>query len=110
MEYNFNEKLGKKIRELRIANNLKQSQLADILEMERTNLTRIEGGNQRPNDENLVKIAKILNVQIKDLFDFEHVLPRKELMQQIVSEIDGLSDKELQYLNKTIQNLKLLRN
>ena len=78
--------------------------------MERTNLTRIECGNQRPNDENLVKIAKILNVQIKDLFDFEHVLPRKELMQQIVSEIDGLSDKELQYLNKTIQNLKLLRN
>ena len=81
-----------------------------MLEMERTNLTRIECGNQRPNDENLVKIAKILNVKIKDLFDFEHVLPRKELMQQIVSEIDGLSDKELQYLNKTIQNLKLLRN
>ena len=110
MEYNFNEKLGQKIRELRIANNLKQSQLADMLEMERTNLTRIECGNQRPNDENLVKIAKILNVKIKDLFDFEHVLPRKELMQQIVSEIDGLSDKELQYLNKTIQNLKLLRH
>jgi len=110
MEYNFNEKLGQKIRELRMANNLKQSQLADMLEMERTNLTRIECGNQRPNDENLVKIAKILNVKIKDLFDFEHVLPRKELMQQIVSEIDGLSDKELQYLNKTIQNLKLLRN
>ena len=110
MEYNFNEKLGQKIRELRMANNLKQSQLADMLEMERTNLTRIECGNQRPNDENLVKIAKILNVKIKDLFDFEHVLPRKELMQQIVSEIDGLSDKELQYLNKTIQNLKLLRH
>ena len=110
MEYNFNEKLGQKIRELRMANNLKQSQLADMLEMERTNLTRIEGGNQRPNDENLVKIAKILNVQLKDLFDFEHILPRKELMQQIVSEIDGLSDKELQYLNKTIQNLKLLRH
>ncbi len=110
MEYNFNEKLGQKIRELRIANNLKQSQLADILEMERTNLTRIECGNQRPNDENLVKIAKILNVQIKDLFDFEPILPRNELTQQIVSEIDGMSDKELQYLQKTIQNLKLLRN
>ena len=79
MVYNFNEKLGRRIRELRIANNLKQSQLADILEMERTNLTRIEGGNQRPNDEDLVKIAKILNVQIKDLFDFEHILFNNEL-------------------------------
>ena len=110
MEYTFNEKLGQRIRELRIANNLKQSQLADILEMERTNLTRIECGNQRPNDENLVKLARILNVQIKDLFDFEPVLPRKELTQQIVSEIESLSDKELQYLHKTIQNMKQLRN
>ncbi len=110
MEYNFNEKLGRRIRELRIANNLKQSQLADILEMERTNLTRIEGGNQRPNDENLVKIAKILNVQIKDLFDFEHILSNNELKKIIMSEINNFSDKELQYLYKTIQNLKQLHS
>jgi len=110
MEYNFNEKLGQRIRELRIANNLKQSQLADILEMERTNLTRIECGNQRPNDENLVKLAKILKVQIKDLFDFEHQLPQNELKEQIKTDIENLSYKELQYLHKTIQNLKQLVN
>mgnify|MGYP003571329797 CR=1 FL=1 len=109
MEYNFNEKLGQRIKELRIANNLKQSQLADILEMERTNLTRIECGNQRPNDENLIKLAKILNVKIKDLFDFEHVLPEEELKNKITSEINNLSQKELEYLYKTVENLKQLR-
>ncbi|MBR1942947.1 helix-turn-helix transcriptional regulator [bacterium] len=109
MENNFNEKLGQRIKELRIANNLKQSQLADILEMERTNLTRIECGNQRPNDENLIKLAKILNVKIKDLFDFEHVLPEEELKDKITSEINNLSKKELEYLYKTIENLKQLR-
>ena len=110
MEYNFNEKLGQRIRELRIANKLKQSQLADILEMERTNLTRIECGNQRLNDEILIKLAKILNVQIKDLFYFEHQLPQNELKKQIKMDIEKLSYKELQYLHKTIQNLKQLVN
>ncbi len=109
MENNFNKKLGQRIKELRVAKNLKQSQLADILEMERSNLTRIERGNQRPNDENLEKIAKILNVKIKDLFDFEHILTIEDLKQKVLSKIDNLSQKELEYIYKTLENLEQLR-
>ena len=41
MENNFNKKLGLRIRELRLAKGIKQSELADMLDMERSNLTRI---------------------------------------------------------------------
>ena len=50
METNFNKKLGTRIREIRIARHIKQGELADMLNMERSNLTRIESGKQRPND------------------------------------------------------------
>ena len=32
-----------------------------MLNMERSNLTRSENGKQRPNDDNLKKIAQIIN-------------------------------------------------
>ena len=45
MKTGINKKLGARIRELRIANNHTQSDLADLLNMDRSNLTRIETGN-----------------------------------------------------------------
>ena len=72
MVFDFNKKLGARIKELRLLRQFKQREVADMLEMERSNYTRIENGNQRPNDENLIKIAKIFDVEVKDLFDFEH--------------------------------------
>ena len=41
-------KLGKRIKELRTAKGLKQREIADFLDMERSNYTRIESGKQSP--------------------------------------------------------------
>ncbi len=89
----FNKKLGLRIRELRLARKIKQGQFADLLNMERSNFTRIESGKQRPNDENLYKIASILNVEIKDLFDFEHNKPNKDLMSEIIAKLNNNPEK-----------------
>ncbi|MBR6722487.1 helix-turn-helix transcriptional regulator [bacterium] len=109
METNFNKKLGYRIRELREACGLKQGVLADKLNMERSNLTRIENGKQRPNDDNLEKIAQILNVEIKDLFDFGHKKPKDELIDLINIMLNEMSKKEVEYCYKTLQNLKQLK-
>ena len=84
-------------------------ELADLLNMERSNLTRIENGKQRPNDENIVKLAEVLNVEIKDLFDFEHFVDKKCITSNIVESLAGLNEQELQYIYKTINNIKQLR-
>lgn len=110
MQNNFNKKLGLRIRELRLAKNIKQGELADILNMERSNLTRIESGKQRPNDDNIIKLAKIFGVEIKDLYDFEHTIKTiNEVKQSIITNLDGLSKKELNYIAKVIKDIKYLR-
>lgn len=89
MSENFNKKLGLRIRELRLAKNIKQSEMADMLNMERSNFTRIEIGRQRPNDDNLEKIAGLLDVEIKDLFDFEHKQPKENLISEIIDKLQN---------------------
>ena len=110
MELSLTEKLGYRIKELRIARNLKQCELADKLNMERSNLTRIENGKQRPSDENLEKIAKILKVEIKELFDFGHIKSRDELIDAIDKQLQELTSKELEYFHKSLINYKIIKN
>ena len=110
MGNNFNSKLGLRIRELRISKGIKQGELADLLNMERSNLTRIESGKQRPNDDNLIKLSEIFGVDIKDIFDFEHTIKNQsQLKKEISNNLDDLSVQELNYINKTITNIKQLR-
>ena len=109
MKNDFNIKLGLRIRELRIAKGLTQSELADLLEMERSNLTRTEGWKQAPNYDNLIKLSSILNVEIKDIFEFEHTIKtEKQLKTEIIKQLDKLSTKELNYINKSIKELQFL--
>lgn len=101
--------LGLRIRELRIAKGYKQGELADLLDMERSNLTRIENGKQKPNDENLIKIAEILDVELKDLFDFGHIKPNEILKTNIIENLNTLNDKELRYVYKMVNGVKELK-
>lgn len=109
METLFTKNLGKRIRELRLAKGFKQSFVADCLDMERSNFTKIESGKQAPTDKNLEKIANILGVSLKDLFDFEHLKSKEELISELKFHIDNLSEKEVQFLYKTVVNIILLR-
>lgn len=110
MGNNFNKKLGLRIRELRLTKGIKQGELADMLNMERSNLTRIESGKQRPNDDNLIKLAEIFEVEIKDIFDFEHTTKTvNQLKKDITHNIQNLNTKELNYINKMISSVKQLR-
>ena len=109
MEKSFNIKLGKRIREIRLSKGYKQSELADLLNMERSNLTRIESGKQNPKEENLEKLASILDVEIKDFFDFEHQKTRKELTDKIIKLLSELSDNEIKFCYKTLINLKEIK-
>ena len=59
----LSKKVGKRIKQIRESQNIKQCVLAEKLNMEPSNLTRIESGYQLPKEDNLLKIAKILNVE-----------------------------------------------
>ena len=103
------KKVVKRIREIRESLNIKQFELADMLDMEPSNLTRIESGYQFPKEENISKIASKLGVEEKDLFDFAHIKTKQELIELINILLNDLNEKEMEYFYKSLVNLRQMR-
>jgi len=100
--------LGARIKELRKSKNITQEELVEVIGSDTNNLSRIENGKKFMSAEKLSKIAEALKVDIKELFDFGHILSDEELKKEIVSDVNALSSKQLKYIYKTIKNLKEL--
>ncbi len=99
------ELLGKRIKELRLQQQLTQEQLAEMTGMGERNLSKIECGINFISADTLEKITKALNVSPKDLFDFEHLqgapIRKNELIESINN---GTIDLDLLY--KIYQSIK----
>lgn len=63
--------LGMKIKELRKVKHLSQEELSDKIGISPKHLSRLEMGRGFPSLETLEKIAVILNVELKEFFDFD---------------------------------------
>ena len=59
---------GKKIKQIRLKQGLSQEALADISGLHRTYISNIENGNRNVSIKNVEKLAKALNIKIKNLF------------------------------------------
>lgn len=60
--------LGLNIKAERNRRDLSQAELAELVDLSPTSITAIETGRQIPNAINLYMIAKVLKVDISDLF------------------------------------------
>lgn len=61
--------IGKKLRELRKAEGLTQTQLAERLNISRVNYTRYETDVSRPDFETLLAIADFYEISLDELFE-----------------------------------------
>ena len=102
---NLKELLGRRIKELRKKKNLKQEELAEIINIATRNMSNIETGNCFPSPENLEKISKTLDCRVMDLFDFEHQQDSKELSDDILDRIKSASREKLITLYKIIKDI-----
>jgi len=66
---NIKQRLGVRIKEFRKQRGLSQEKLANLAEIDRTYLPTIERGERNVSIEVVEKLAKALNVKVKDLFD-----------------------------------------
>ena len=64
-------KLGQRIASLRKAKKLTQEQLAEALGYSVEFISLVERGVNAPSVSGLEKFAKVLKVEVKDLFTFE---------------------------------------
>ena len=98
-------RLGLRIKELREKQELTQLKLAEILNMEASNLSKIERGVQIPKEESLEKISTALGVEVKELFNYEHFTDKKNLITQINRILEVSDDKTVQKYYKLLINL-----
>ncbi len=106
MNQKLKTKFGLRIKELRVSNKLTQEQLAELIGMERTNLTRIEAGKQFPSAENIEKFASVLNTQVDNLFNFGHLKKRQELIEEIIYILKAFDIEKVRFIHKSVTNLK----
>lgn len=99
------KKLGKRVKELRENRKLTQLELAELLNMEASNLSKIERGIQIPKEESLIKLADAFKINIVDLFDFEHFSDRKTLIDTINNILEKSDTKTIQNFYKILINL-----
>jgi len=99
-----NKKLGKRIQELRKLRGLTQSKLAEMIDVEVVTISRIENGSRFPKRENLENLADALNVEIKDLFDFEHNQTKAFLVKEIQKMIKLAKVEDLRYIYKLLKS------
>lgn len=63
--------IGKRIKEIRVRNNVTQRELAEKLGLSLNTVSRYETGERRPRIDKVIKIAKALDVEPSELFTGE---------------------------------------
>jgi len=98
--------LGARIKELRKRGGLSQDQLAEKIGIESKYLSRIEVGKRQPSLETLEHIADSLQVEMKELFDFEHHDSEATSPRGIEDALVGASKEELRLVYKLIKAVR----
>lgn len=67
------QNIGLRIKQLRMQKEVSQQDLAAQCNFEKSNMSRLEAGMVNPTAHTLLKIAKSLNIEIKEIFDFSQL-------------------------------------
>lgn len=94
---------GKRLRELRTAKMLTQETVAELIDIKPENYSRIENGLSFPKPENLVKLSKVLGVEIAELFQFNEINDYDGILDAIIAKLHN--DKEA-----TVMTYKFLKS
>lgn len=97
------KKFGKRLREIRTTKGFTQEKMAEQIEIQPENYSRIENGLSFPKPENLFKISKVLNVEIAELFQFSHLNDYDKILDAIIEKLK--TDKDT-----TVMTYKFLKS
>ncbi len=98
--------LGKRIKELRKSQGISQQLLAEKANIDQRSLSHVECGDTFPSRA-LLDIAKALNIDLKDLFDFEHLAVTPDNMSEYIkNNIDYLPQDDLKAVYRMVKSLR----
>ncbi len=86
------ELLGARIKELRKRRGLTQDQLAEQVDLATRYISLIEVGRSAPSLETIDNIARVLEVELKVMFDFMHLDPDAVATKGLEESLEGIDE------------------
>lgn len=102
-----NVKLGQRVRKARLNAGLKQSELAEMIDMSTKHLSLIECGGTGISIPSLCKLCAVLDISSDTIIYDEAQRPKSD-MAQLVSQLARLDKDQLTAVDAIIQQLLLL--
>ena len=99
------KKLGLKIKELRKRKGLTQEELAELIQMEQNSISVMESGRNFPTLGTLEKIAKVLDVNLSDFFDYDYIEDIDVIKASTEDIISKMDDKQSRQLFKYVKSI-----
>ncbi|MBO5738395.1 helix-turn-helix transcriptional regulator [bacterium] len=103
------QKFGKRVREIRKSKGITQEQIAELISIEPPNVSKMESGLHFPQPDKIEKIANALNVSVQELFDFEHIQKRENLIEYVMNSLSRYDNKTLELVYKFVYNLNIYK-
>ena len=103
MKTEINKKLGNRIKYLRLQRGLSQEKLAEAIDIATTSLSYVETGRSFMTLVTLEKLAKVLNVDLYEIFQFSTVNTKEEMYDYIMSILDIIKNDDEKM--KTVYNI-----
>ena len=121
MDYRFDKEnirktIGENIKKARVAKGLTQKDLAEILDVNSSNLPNWEKGLYSPGIETLFQISDVLGVTVNEIYGLEKEQEKNPFNQEKVisafktvglekTEIEKLSNQQLSLIGQLIKNM-----
>ena len=102
----FKENFGKRIQEIRKSKGLTQEKLAELIGLDTPNLSNIERGKRFVSSSTLEKIIDSLQIEESELFNFNHLKTKEELITSIKDILDASSYEDIAYYYRMIKIYK----
>ena len=99
------ERLGKRIQELRKKNNLKQSELAEIVNIATKTQSSVETGKSYPSADLMERYATAFKVDISELLNITHIQSSQNLILEINELVKNAKPEELILINRVIKSI-----
>ncbi len=100
--------LGRRIKELRKELGLTQEKLAELIFLETSTLSGIESGRHFPSLITLEKIANVLKIDLKNIFDYKHLEDKQQKKDFIIENIENLDEDKLSFIYEFVEKYKYI--
>ncbi len=96
---------GKRIKELRKKKKLTQEQLGELVNIDYKQIGNIETGTYFTTMPTLERIAAALEVEIKELFNFQHNKNKELILSETITLLEEAPEETLKIIYRIVKDI-----